>query len=400
MSYASAIYLIIYIITTCYLFFVAGRVFPSRRDAPDACVTHLPNWDVRYAASWLIGVWAFTFIIYLPNTILPLTGKSAFYCNAFSGLFSVLVSTVTGFWAIGRFLHLKQFVPRTAMALLALGIAAYLWYILTASDTVFAALTVVLASIVVYGCVYFSRGYKYYKRMLQAEYSDLTNRDLTWVWGVIGMMIIQGFIFLAGNFTHSLVLDYVGMFTSILGSTFIASSAYRMLPIRDNLAEDENEAQELNYNDEHAPFAAVSAADRDAPAPASAAPASAATDEEKAEASSSRDKIFDIIRQKLKSQCEETQLFLDTELTREILCEHIGVNRTYLSEYLRNEGTTYYNYINSLRINYAVQLMRAQPNISLIDVSARAGYNTPSTFRKAFREIMGCLPSEYVVPRR
>lgn len=91
------------------------------------------------------------------------------------------------------------------------------------------------------------------------------------------------------------------------------------------------------------------------------------------------------------------KLYKNPTLTLQELALEFGTNRTYLSQYFNNElHTTFYEYINSLRVKYAERLLRSE-NIPILTVCERSGFNSVSTFHRAFRRIHGCTPSVYAV---
>jgi len=61
--------------------------------------------------------------------------------------------------------------------------------------------------------------------------------------------------------------------------------------------------------------------------------------------------ISDHISTMLKERCEVKQLYLQQDLTLVQLADAIETNRNYLSSYFEEQGTTYNNYINRLRID-------------------------------------------------
>lgn len=104
-----------------------------------------------------------------------------------------------------------------------------------------------------------------------------------------------------------------------------------------------------------------------------------------------------MIDSRLKLLCEEQQLYLDSSLDASMLARTIGTNRTYLSEYFAARGTTFYGYINGLRIRYACELLNETgKQLSISELAIRCGYNNVSTFRRLFVEKMGYAPSQYV----
>lgn len=102
---------------------------------------------------------------------------------------------------------------------------------------------------------------------------------------------------------------------------------------------------------------------------------------------------------KLKKCMEDDRLFLNSRLTLEDAARAIGTNRTYLSDYLNNTlGTTFYEYVNAYRVKYACALLSAPDADGLIlaDVAEKSGFNSMSTFNRAFRKVTGRPPSAYM----
>ena len=61
-----------------------------------------------------------------------------------------------------------------------------------------------------------------------------------------------------------------------------------------------------------------------------------------------------------------------------------GTNRTYLSRYFnRQNGQTFYDYVNSYRIQYAENLLKST-NFPLPEIAIKSGFNSISTFRRVF----------------
>lgn len=69
----------------------------------------------------------------------------------------------------------------------------------------------------------------------------------------------------------------------------------------------------------------------------------------------------------LRKHCEETQLYLQHDLSLKTVAQVCNTNRTYLGRYFASQGLTYYTYINKLRINHFQSLYR----------EALKGENTP-----------------------
>ena len=84
-------------------------------------------------------------------------------------------------------------------------------------------------------------------------------------------------------------------------------------------------------------------------------------------------------------------------LTLSELAAELGTNRTTLSNYLNQEvGMTFYDYINSHRVSEAERLL-AEPSghWSVEQLAEMSGFNSVSTFRRAFSKKHGMSPQQY-----
>jgi len=96
----------------------------------------------------------------------------------------------------------------------------------------------------------------------------------------------------------------------------------------------------------------------------------------------------DQMEQLLKERCVVTQLYLEKDLTLQMLAQAVGTNRSYLSQYFSRKGFTYNTYINSLRINYFVsrcrELAAAGQDIPIQQLALESGFGSYRTFSRAF----------------
>ena len=100
---------------------------------------------------------------------------------------------------------------------------------------------------------------------------------------------------------------------------------------------------------------------------------------------------------KLDQMLKEEQPYLNPTLSLKDMASHLGTNRTYLSDYITHVlGTNFYDYINSLRIErQSLKLMREHPDYTLERIAIESGFQSLSTFRRAFQKQKGMTPSEY-----
>lgn len=94
--------------------------------------------------------------------------------------------------------------------------------------------------------------------------------------------------------------------------------------------------------------------------------------------------IFDYITENYASN-----ISLDT------IAEHFGYSPSHLSRLIKSKsGMTFTDYINSLRINEAQNLL-SSTNESIVSIYERIGFNNRVTFTRLFKQFTGVTPSEY-----
>ncbi|RYX93800.1 AraC family transcriptional regulator [bacterium] len=112
------------------------------------------------------------------------------------------------------------------------------------------------------------------------------------------------------------------------------------------------------------------------------------------------------------SLTDEQLIFYQEKLTKAMLDEKLYLNPTLsltsLSTYLKlpnhhltqvfsvQINQTFYQYINSLRIAYACQLLKSEEaNMNFEELADQSGFNSKPSFNRQFKLIMNCTPSEY-----
>ena len=97
---------------------------------------------------------------------------------------------------------------------------------------------------------------------------------------------------------------------------------------------------------------------------------------------------LDQMEQLLREHCVATQLYLENNLTLQMLAQAVGTNRYYLSQYFSRQGITYNIYINNLRVNHFIsryqELAAAGQPIVAQQLASESGFRSYSTFARAF----------------
>lgn len=107
-------------------------------------------------------------------------------------------------------------------------------------------------------------------------------------------------------------------------------------------------------------------------------------------------KINSVIFRKLDILIKKEKLYLLADLSREDLVRRIHVNKTDFARMIKeNTGTNLNGYINSLRLNHAIQLLKEHPEYTLRAIAELSGINSMPTFHHLFKSGTGMTPSEF-----
>ena len=85
----------------------------------------------------------------------------------------------------------------------------------------------------------------------------------------------------------------------------------------------------------------------------------------------------------------------DPDTSVESISEHLGISRVQLYKKLISlKGITPSEYLRSMRIRYAEELMR-QGDLNVSEIAYKVGFNNPRYFSKYFQDAYGVTPSQY-----
>lgn len=86
----------------------------------------------------------------------------------------------------------------------------------------------------------------------------------------------------------------------------------------------------------------------------------------------------------------------DTAFDRETFAKEMLVSSSTLYNKVHAiTGKTVVEFVNSIRLEEAAKILRAEPTITIVDLAARVGFNTPKYFSRCFRKQFGVLPKGY-----
>ncbi len=106
--------------------------------------------------------------------------------------------------------------------------------------------------------------------------------------------------------------------------------------------------------------------------------------------------LYQSIQKKLEALERKGKFYLKSTLSITELADKLDTNRTYLSLYFSARNTSFSEYIEKLRVDHSIELMKTEPSSTNIDIiSTRSGFGSRSTYYKAFAKRYGTTPNKY-----
>ncbi len=253
-----------------------------------------------------------------------------------------------------------------------------------------------------------------FERALKEEYSYAEYINLHWLRGVILLFFCLLMLWVYDSMASGVRYDNIFLFNSLvmwIAACFCfyrqsvvinAVKSYFVAPSEDN-AETNLDAAE---NDLDKAMAHLEAADADRNAPhAHTQPESVA--ETVSEPQPVAEQLVEPEPEELKLQqeaafaermyllFEKEHVYLNPRLRLSELAMLLGTNRTYLSQYFnQNCESTFYDFVNDYRIHHAKLLLHSTDD-TLETIAMNSGFNSLSTFRRAFVQREGMSPIEF-----
>lgn len=253
-----------------------------------------------------------------------------------------------------------------------------------------------------------------FERALKEEYSYAEYINLHWLRGVILLFFCLLMLWVYDSMASGVRYDNIFLFNSLvmwIAACFCfyrqsvvinAVKSYFVAPSEDN-AETNLDAAE---NDLDNAMAHLEAAEADLNAPhAHTQPENVA--ETVAEPQPLAEQPVEPEPEELKLQqeaafaermyllFEKEHVYLNPRLRLSELAMLLGTNRTYLSQYFnQNCESTFYDFVNDYRIHHAKLLLHSTDD-TLETIAMNSGFNSLSTFRRAFVQREGMSPIEF-----
>ena len=92
----------------------------------------------------------------------------------------------------------------------------------------------------------------------------------------------------------------------------------------------------------------------------------------------------------------EEQFYADEDLRILRFAEELGISMHQLSEILnQNLNTNFNDFVNQHRVKAAQKYIFDEPNRSLLSIAMAVGFNSKSSFNRAFKKHANMSPTEY-----
>ena len=90
------------------------------------------------------------------------------------------------------------------------------------------------------------------------------------------------------------------------------------------------------------------------------------------------------------------RLYTQVNLMREDIMHRFGIGRHHLNDQLNTfaEGMSFPQYINSIRMEVAYDLLTNHPEMTIAEVARQVGFTAPN-LRVQFKRCYGITPAEY-----
>lgn len=253
-----------------------------------------------------------------------------------------------------------------------------------------------------------------FERALKEEYSYAEYINLHWLRGVILLFFCLLMLWVYDSMASGVRYDNIFLFNSLvmwIAACFCfyrqsvvinAVKSYFVEPSEDNAetnldaaeadldkATAHLEAAEADLNAPHAHTQPENVAETVAePQPVAEQPAEPEPEELKLQQEAA-------FAERMYLLFEKEHVYLNPRLRLSELAMLLGTNRTYLSQYFnQNCESTFYDFVNDYRIHHAKLLLHSTDD-TLETIAMNSGFNSLSTFRRAFVQREGMSPIEF-----
>lgn len=254
---------------------------------------------------------------------------------------------------------------------------------------------VILVSSFVYGVVLLSWSLcevPRFERALMEEFSYEKYINFNWLRGIIVSFFCILLLWIYDSVNPSCENDAIYLIGSLVVWAVACFFFYRQARVIGVVkayksADSQSVAAPLEANDE-ALASVVASSDTDIDTDTDTDLSDAPTDEQSVQQEAA-------FAERMHLLFERDHVYLNPRLRLTELAALLGTNRTYLSQYINQCcDTTFYDFVNDYRIHHAKLLLHSTDD-TLDTIATNSGFNSLSTFRRAFQQREGKSPIEF-----
>lgn len=212
-----------------------------------------------------------------------------------------------------------------------------------------------------------------HRAQLKQYFSSTDHKELLWIYGVATLLLCALACSVIGMFTH--VIDDIAYIIDGIDLLLIFTLAHwglRQGSPMEAVLKGMNEASPAFSEVENINKVTV-----------------------KYEKSALTEAHIDRIESHLLNVIEEGKLYLDPNLSLTNLAKAVGEPPNYVSQTLNGRiGETFFDFVNSWRIKESIVKM-TRHEMSILEIAYEVGFNSRSSFYKAFKRETGLTPSAY-----
>ena len=341
---------------SCYLLFRQGNAFAKDLTPP----TRLRWWTAAFFAALVLN-----HLVYMPIFFLS-SSEDIMSIDLIGGLLDCLTLFPVAIVVLLAMLQDRRRPLWPVAAMMAPIILAAAWCVVARSYAILPMAYVYSLLMCIGLIIYMVRALRQYSRWLRDNFADLEHKE---VWQSFVVLAIIMLVFVIYVFTTAGTFYQYAM--QVICIVLICYLLWRVETLSD-LSIPINDAKDLNDSGKQgrgiSPVEKYSLSQNFGPL--------------------------------LKKHCEETQLYLQHDISLSQLAQTIGTNRLYLSQHFSSQGMTYNAYINGLRVQHFIKLYHEriathQP-ISVRQLAYQSGFRSYSTFYAAFKQNMGMTATEWM----
>lgn len=296
--------------------------------------------------------WGITYLLFLPDIFFFINDiQWRNHAYVVVGLLTALICLSTSPWSYMTCLQqgVKQYIIQPLI--LFLPSVVTIWYSIDPKEWLLQAFFLIFMVEISVIAYYYVRLYRAFVCDIKRNYSSISSNMIHGLWAQWIASMFSVFVFIFSVSQDNVFSGLVNMFANILSISVIIYTSEHLMPL---------------------PHDIETGGSYDVPEGCN---------------------VIDMSKV-LHDNCEANLLFCNPELSLQDLSIAIGTNRTYLSKWFADNETTFYSYINKLRIDYAARLLLTTDD-SIKTIQTDAGFASKTTFRKYFLDHFGCSPSEY-----